>query len=236
VNRTSLSATTSYPADLAVGLAREIVRSRPPADTRLDQYLMTHASLCDQLRATLSFFEARKVLVLGDDDHLSVLIARFSSASVTVVEIDPRICTSLEAWASRLGLPNLTVQRQDIRNLPEGPTHDIFYMNPPFGSKVGGHPIRAWVTAGRKALIPGGAGILVMPCEGSDSRWIDEVWVSTQAFTAQNGLRLDGVGPIRHIYENTSDPALESTNWYLQFRCPGLRRDEMGRPGERLYR
>lgn len=63
----------------------DISHNRPDADMSIEQYLMTPESMATQTMLLQSTFQNKKVLFLGDDDHMSVIFARFLNTIPTVV-------------------------------------------------------------------------------------------------------------------------------------------------------
>lgn len=75
--------------------ALELNKLRPEADMSIEQYLMTPESMARQVNIMKSVLSDKKVLFLGDDDHLSVLFGKYLDVSPVVVEYDARIRRSL---------------------------------------------------------------------------------------------------------------------------------------------
>jgi len=220
-------------------LARAIVESRPSADRGLEQFHMTADSLVEQVLALKPYLIGQRMIVLGDDDHLSVLIAKYTDARVTVIEIDERVCTSLNRWARRLSLKNLTAREHDIRDgrIRTGRSRfDAFYANPPYSSKNRGHGMRAWVSSAIDWCKPACVGIIAMPSNHFDTTWVNENWISMQSYLANNGFRIVELSQHRSSYLGTTDASLHSCNLIVRRVDPTMRLVECARAGSKLYR
>jgi hypothetical protein len=200
-------------------IARRVADTRPLPDTRLDQYLLTPECVEMQAAELIRRYADAPLLIVGDDDHVSLPVAACSDAKLMVVEIDPRVVASLRAWSDRLALENLSVIAADIRawRLGNPSTRwEAFYMNPPYDRVGRGGAIITWL----KALLGCGSafrlGTIVLPAPGQ-GEWIDELWVALRDYFRSVDLQVIGVDRWRHRYENTTDPGLESCNVHI--RC-----------------
>src|SRR5581483_7409139 len=81
-----------------IAAALRVAESRPSAEHGLGQFHMTADSLAEQFLALKPYFIGQRIIVLGDDDHLSLLIAKYTDARVTVIETDERVCANLNGW------------------------------------------------------------------------------------------------------------------------------------------
>jgi predicted methyltransferase len=229
--------TTSVVYTTPGSLAEELSRSRPMADPKLEQFHMSYVSMLDQMKVLQGRFNQRRVLFLGDDDHMSILLAAFADLSPVVLEIDPRVVDSLQGWANRLHLRDFRVLHHDLRNeMPDiGPPCESFYVNPPYSSKNAGHGIRAWITRAMEVCIPEMEGVLVLPSDEHVS-WIDRNWLLTQEFLTANGFRVISCGEIEHYYSFANDQGLKSSNLYVRRVDPTRVLKELPRAGSSLYR
>lgn len=206
-------------ADL-VALAKVVAASRPEPNTDFDQYLMSETSLRDQARSLIERYEATSLVMLGDDDHLSVLLAAFTVSRLTVIEIDPRIVQNLERWKRKLALENLVLAQGDVSDASSlcerREAFESFYINPPFDRSGGGECILVWLDIAIDLCTRGCAGTVVLPVEGSHARWISDAWLGLQRFCADRELRFSGISDLRHLYLNSKDPSLESCNVHVR--------------------
>lgn len=103
------------------------------------------------------------VLLVGDDDLISVTLARRGIA-VTLVEIDPYTCALVASIAQREGL-NLRIFQADLRDpLPlEVETFDLFVADPDFTIEAFG----LFLSRGISALHTGGIGLINFEAKGN---------------------------------------------------------------------
>jgi len=129
------------PEDLAAALA-EPAAAAPPVRVELDQ---THCTPETKARRVLAMHDAgalagRRVLVLGDDDLVSLALAEFARrhgsgpASVTVVELDPAIVEFLRSRLADAPFPVDVVEHDLTAPLPDRllSTMDTVQTDPPY--------------------------------------------------------------------------------------------------------
>src|SRR5215216_596097 len=131
------------PERLTAELAR-LLEQAPPVDVTLDQApctpetAMRRVALMDEAGAV----EGRRILILGDDDSVSLALCLFSRAasgrvpdmSIAVVELDPGRVAFLRHVAAREGWP-IEIVEHDLREpLPGALTgrFDVFETDPPY--------------------------------------------------------------------------------------------------------
>jgi predicted methyltransferase len=219
-------------------LAVAVSESRPSPDASLEQFHMETDSLVRQAEALESFFGGKRLLFLGDDDHMSVLLAAFLDISPVVFEIDRRVVASLRMWSERLHLRDYEVYEYDIRSpLPKPALGlcDAFYINPPYSSHNGGYGIRFWLTRAFEGCEPFCDGVVVLPSD-EHLPWVNENWRDIQSFISANGCRILNRGKDTQLYRSTNDLGLRSENLYLRRFDPSAEVKEMPRPGSALYR
>ena len=220
-------------------LAVDLERSRPEPDTDLEQFHMSAASMAALAEACAPFFNGERVLFLGDDDHMSVLLAAVGDIGAKVFEVDGRVVESLNAWRSDLRLRDYSAEVWDIRNpLDWVPKKcEGFFLNPPYSSKTGGYAIRFWLSRALDACVQDCNGVVVMPADSSID-WVNAAWLSMQDFVTKNGFRI--LAPANRggsqLYLNTNIPGLASEALFLQRVDPSRRVREEPRAGAALYR
>jgi predicted methyltransferase len=141
------SAAFGAPATLSAadeaGLAAELEAAAaavPPVRVELDQ---THCTVRTKVRRVMAMHAAgavagRRVLVLGDDDLVSVALARLAArhgvapASLTVVEVDPALVGYLREQLAGAPFP-VSVLEHDLRApLPLDGPFDTVQTDPPY--------------------------------------------------------------------------------------------------------
>ena len=154
------------PAELLDAMTR-LLSDAPPVDVSLDQAPCTPQT--SLLRAALMFeagaLEGRRVLVLGDDDSVSLSVCllyrsvagRDLAHPVTVLELDPNRARFLEEVSRREGFP-VRVLRHDLRDpLPADLERqfDVFETDPPYTLEGAGLFLRR----ARQALVNEGGAL-----------------------------------------------------------------------------
>ena len=127
--------------------ALNIISHRPSADLSIEQYLVTAEILAVQVINTEAVFRDKKILQLGNDDHLSVLFAHHLSCRPFVAELDARVRTSLKKMYQKYNIECYDIIEYKTRNiLPDSVTADPFYINPPYSSKNNGKGGKVWTS------------------------------------------------------------------------------------------
>lgn len=134
-----------------------LVARRPPAEATYDQGALTAESVFRRLAVMYANGDVleRRILLLGDDDLLSIALALTGAPrEVVVVEIDPRLCDFIERVAMARHL-KLRVVRHDVRErLPaELRGHFDTFVTDPSETIQG---LLLFVEKGLAMLAPGG--------------------------------------------------------------------------------
>jgi predicted methyltransferase len=199
---------------------------RPTANHSIEQFLMTPESLQVQVRKVGPFLAEKRVFFLGDDDHVSPLLARDYGVRPVVYEIDERVRTSLATQFSKYQIIDVMVADYDARSpVAIGELCEAFYINPPYSSKSEGLGIKVWLMRALEACQGESVGVLVMPWTGGNvsASWVSDVQESVQSFLAHNGLSISAIDHNVSSYEDVNDTGLLSSNIYLERVNPQLR-------------
>lgn len=192
---------------------------RPSADHSLEQFLMTPESLKTQAERVGPLLAGKRVFFLGDDDHLSPLLAGDFGVKPVVYEIDERVRASLSSQFDRFRIEGAIVVAYDARNpiVIDEPC-EAFYINPPYSSKSDGLGIKVWIMRALQACQEKSEGVLVMPWNGGNisAAWVGDVQASIERFLVNNGLSITGLDHNVSSYENVNDSGLLSSNVYLE--------------------
>lgn len=196
--------------------AINIITDRPLPDLTIEQYLMTSESLVAQVMATQTIFRKKKILHIGDDDHLSVLFAKHLGCHPFVAEFDERIRDSLEDMYKKYSIENYDIIEFDVRNLlPNNTIADAFYINPPYSSKNRGKGAKAWISRASQAVPVGSTSVLVYPIDES-LPWTLSCLHEILDFAHKQGFIVTNIDRDLHTYEYLpKDPGLLSSNIYL---------------------
>ena len=196
--------------------ALELNNLRPEADMSVEQYLMTPESMTRQVNIMKPVLNGKKVLFLGDDDHLSVLFGRYLSVSPFVVEYDARIRRSLRDNYVKNNINNYIIEEYDARNvLPQHIKTDAFYINPPYSSKNRGKGAKVWLSRVAGAVPVGSLSVLVYPID-EGLQWTLDCTNDILQYAYDCGLMIVNIDKDIHTYEHLpKDPGLLSSNIYL---------------------
>lgn len=196
--------------------ALELNNLRPEADMSIEQYLMTPESMARQVNIMKPVLNGKKVLFLGDDDHLSVLFGRYLNVSPVVVEYDARIRRSLRDNYVKNNINNYLIEEYDARNvLPRHVNADAFYINPPYSSKNRGKGAKVWLSRVARAVPVGSLSVLVYPID-EGLQWTLDCTNDILQYAYDCGLMVVNIDKDIHTYEHLpKDPGLLSSNIYL---------------------
>lgn len=196
--------------------ALELNNLRPEADMSIEQYLMTPESMTRQVNIMKPVLNGKKVLFLGDDDHLSVLFGRYLNVSPVVVEYDARIRRSLRDNYVKNNINNYLIEEYDARNvLPRHVNTDAFYINPPYSSKNRGKGAKVWLSRVAGAVPVGSLSVLVYPID-EGLQWTLDCTNDILQYAYDCGLMVVNIDKDIHTYEHLpKDPGLLSSNIYL---------------------
>lgn len=193
----------------------DLCLSRPKGNLLLEQYLMTSESVYCQLEKCRDLFQNKDVLFLGDDDHISLLMSYFFNTRSTVLELDSRVIKNQILWEKTLKLDNHIIIKSDFKDPIKSllkDKFDIFYANPPYGSKNKGLGALVWLSRGLSLLKKEGFGLLVYPIR-FDFYWSLTNMNKIQNFLTKNDSIIVGVDHDLHTYQSLKkDPNLRSSN------------------------
>lgn len=204
---------------LDFSLIARVCNSRPQADHTVEQYLMTTESMYTQLNICRDFFVDKRVVFLGDDDHLSIIASKLFNTNSTVIEIDPRIIENQKHIEKDLRLKQHKTIPYDIRNSLEKlnlKKFDGFVVNPPYGSKNEAYGAKVWLSRALEILKPQSMGLLILPIN-FDLHWSIKNMLKVQEFLASNNSIVVKIDNDIHTYEDLPDLNLRSSNIWVHY-------------------
>ena len=216
--------------------ALELNNLRPEADMSIEQYLMTPESMTRQVNVMKPVLNGKKVLFLGDDDHLSVLFGKYLNVSPVVVEYDVRIRRSLrDNYVNNIN--NYLIEEYDARNvLPRHVNADAFYINPPYSSKNRGKGAKVWLSRVAGAVPVGSLSVLVYPID-EGLQWTLDCTNDILQYAYDCGLMVVNIDKDIHTYGHLpKDPGLLSSNIYLYKFKDCVAKEIKDIDGSSLYR
>ncbi len=172
---------------------REISIRRPTPLKRFDQVYMDEKHIMSTCMELDKITRDKRLLFIGDDDLLSIYLSTFCSPkSVEVIDLDARIIRHIRTLKKKFGLKNLRVAKYDVRDsLPANfiNSFDVFYVNPPYGSKNNGDSCIAFIMRGLESLKVGGQGVFVI-ASGSDRPWAKKAEEKVLNYVRKSGCRI----------------------------------------------
>lgn len=127
-----------------LAVMEQMLAAAPPVDVTLDQAPCTAETALRRAALMLETgaVEGRRIVILGDDDSISLAICLLHRAvagrdllhPITVLELDPQRTAFIEAQAREHGFP-IVIVGHDLRDpLPPGLTgrFDVFETDPPY--------------------------------------------------------------------------------------------------------
>lgn len=189
---------------------------RPSTDMSIEQYLMTPESMSRQVELLDGTFRDKKVLFLGDDDHMSVMFGKYLNVRPVVLEYDSRIRASLGNQYQKFEVQNYKIDEYDARkSLSKEIKADAFYINPPYSSKNSGKGAKVWISRVAKAVPVGSKSVLVYPIDES-LPWTLSCTNEILKYAYDCGLMVVNIDKDIHTYGYLpNDPGLLSSNIYL---------------------
>ncbi len=110
---------------------------KPPADRNYDQFYATEETVVKRA-ALINFLQdldGKRVLLLGDDDFLSLILGKYKKASqITVLDIDKRLLDAIQKEADNQNFNIQTIEYDARKSLPEELVgkFDIVFTDPPY--------------------------------------------------------------------------------------------------------
>lgn len=114
-----------------------IMQSRQEPERSFDQFLCTQETLLNRVKILVNRFDlqGKKILLIGDDDFLSVALSTLGLADkITVLEIDKRIYQKINKMSKSLKL-EIDIRLLDVKaKLPVEllNTYDVVFTDPPY--------------------------------------------------------------------------------------------------------
>jgi S-adenosylmethionine decarboxylase proenzyme len=166
---------------------------RPSPDYGYDQSRSTHETVLKRAMLMLlnGDVEGKNIVILGDDDGVSLALAHLQCAKkILVLDIDPRIVEYVKSFGDEYGLSSVLESHHcDIREyLPERWHHefDVFETDPPY--TVPG--FRLFIQQALTLLDPsrGGKGYISFGTKSPHSMWLCQQYLLETGFTINEHL------------------------------------------------
>lgn len=194
--------------------AENVTVTRPKPKREIDQIYMLPVFTLLQGELLRDYVNNKNLIFIGDGDHISVILAKLCNPkSITVLDIDERVLTSIKAWGKRIGFNIKTVHYDIFDALPLEfrNNYDFFYTNPPYGSKCEGESVIAFAKRGIEACKEGSLGCLVIPHQ-EHKPWTITNMLKIQKFLFGEGYLIEAKINDLHQYALETEPELTSCN------------------------
>jgi predicted methyltransferase len=192
---------------------------RPEASVDFDQCLASAETIrrrVDFMHERLDIFD-KDILLLGDDDFLSVALASTGlPRSITVLDADGRVLESIDRFASQNSL-SIDVDLYDVRkelDQKHKATYDVAFTDPPYtraGAKL--FLLRALQAVGSNE------GRAIYICL-SEMDLTPESYSSIQTFALSIGLAIVEIIPLFNKYDSRKDMASDCNSAGAKNRAP----------------
>lgn len=204
----------------AINAVSDVIATRPRPLREFDQIHMKAGDMVMQSELIARWSDGRRLAFIGDGDAISVCVAylhargiiQVGPTRVTVFDFDERVVKAVERFADRERLENLDAYLYNcIDPLPECPSYDAFYTNPPWGASNDGESVKVFVQRGMEAIRYNGNGIIVI-ADDDELEWPKRVIANVQGFTIDQGFVVSRMMPKLHSYHLDDNPGLQSCN------------------------
>lgn len=183
-----------------------VTLNRPKNKEQISQYFLDENSLYESLIYLEPWVRNRKILFLGDGDHISILLAYFFNVNAFVFDIDYDIINSLKTLSEKLDIPEkINAFYYDARYDwgEEFEKFDAFHINPPFSKNNKSQGAKLWLQRCLQKTSVGSLGICNIPTTRQRS-WSSDNWFEVQKFLSNNNCIIDSISKPFQSYENLS--------------------------------
>ena len=194
--------------------------NRPKPQRAIDQIFMLPGSQLNQAKLMSTYLRDRSVAFVGDGDSMALsfaLLARQgvidSPGQMIVLDFDQRIVSFINSAAREFGVHDQVEARlyNVVDPVPEElrERYDVFYTNPPYGSKNRGKSGVAFlVRCMALCKSVNSSGIALLPYRAGT--WSAEAMYDIQAFMGVQGYVVGDMLREMHLYHLDDSPELRS--------------------------
>ena len=179
-----------------------INKSRPSPNRAIDQIYMKPVCMITQTKSVAPYLQSKDIVFVGDGDHMSIMSGIFAEpASMTVLDIDPRVLESVHRLGKKFNLEIETCQYDVLNPLPDYLTNafDFFYTNPPYGSKNAGKSGIVFISRCIEACKAKSSGCIILPYD-HERDWTKKAMFNIQKFLLNTGYVIAEKINYLHIY------------------------------------
>lgn len=201
---------------------------RPRPIRANDQIFMLPGSQLIQALLVDDYLKYRDVVFLGDGDCMGLVVAHLSNqgvlkkgpAKIRILDFDERILAFIQQAMKDLHLPAdlISLYRYNVRDpIPEelSQAHEVFYTNPPYGSKDGGNCGTVFLARCMELCKPAPSwGVALLPFAHKED-WSRLAMYNIQGFLGKYGYVVSEMVREIHQYHLEDRPSLRSANVVL---------------------
>jgi len=198
---------------------------RPRPIRKNDQIFMLPGSQLIQALLVDDYLKYRDVVFVGDGDCMGLVVAHLANqgvlkkrpSKIRILDFDERILLFVKQAIKDLRLPPdlISVYRYNVRD-PIPPelrgAHDVFYTNPPYGSKDRGNCGRVFLARCMELCKPAPSwGVALLPFAHKED-WSRAAMYEIQKFLCNQGYVVSEMIREIHQYHLEDRPSLRSSN------------------------
>jgi len=198
---------------------------RPRPIREKDQIFMLPGSQLIQALMVDDYLKYRDVVFVGDGDCMGLVITHLVNqgvikkgpAKIRILDFDERILAFIKQAIIDLRLPPdlISCQLYNVRDpIPEDlwGAHDVFYTNPPYGSKDGGNCGKIFLSRCMELCKPAPSwGVALLPFAHKED-WSRKAMFNIQTFLCSQGYVVSEMIREIHQYHLEDRPSLRSAN------------------------
>ena len=205
--------------DILARITQHPDRPRPNRD--IDQIFMLPGSQLNQAKLVSDYLRDREVVFVGDGDCMALTLGLLAKEGVIegpafmrVLDFDQRIVEFIGKASQQFGFhEKIEAHLYNVKN-PIDPRwrhrSDVFYTNPPYGSRNEGFSAKAFLGRCMELCGPVGSwGIAILPYHHHEE-WSRRAMLSVQSFLLKHGYLVSEMLLEMHSYHLDDNPRLLS--------------------------
>lgn len=209
--------------DAVAQVTQHPARPRPIREN--DQIFMLPGSELIQALMVEDYLKYRDVVFVGDGDCMGLVVAHLTNkgiikkgpAKIRILDFDERLLEFIKQAIEDLRIPPdlISAEKYNVRNPIPGKlkgAHDVFYTNPPYGSKDSGNCGKIFLSRCMELCKPAPSwGIALLPFAHKED-WSRRAMYNIQKFMNSQGYCVSEMIREIHQYHLDDRPNLRSSN------------------------
>jgi predicted methyltransferase len=197
---------------------------RPRPIRSVDQIFMLPGSQAVQALLAIDYLKYRDVVFLGDGDCMGLVVAHLANkgvfkgpAKIRILDFDKRLIAFYNQAIEDLRLPAdlISCELYSVRDpIPKkwAQAHDVFYTNPPYGSRDRGECGKLFLARCMELCKPAPSwGVALLPFAHKED-WSRTAMANIQTFLCEQGYVVSEMIREIHQYHLDDRPSLRSCN------------------------